>query len=125
MNKRKQKGQALVILLFYMIVAITLTTTAVAVVVANSMTVSRSEQGAHAIEYADAGAENAIIRLLRSTGYTGETISIGDGTAIVTVTGATVKTITSIGKIGTFARTIQVVVDTTSGLLTVTSWQEI
>ncbi len=120
-----ESGQALVILLFYMIVAITLTTAAVAVVVANSLTVTRSEQGAHALEYADAGAENAIIRLLRSTNYTGETISIGDGSVTVTVTGTTTKTITSVGRTGTFARTIEVVADTTGGVLSVVSWQEI
>ena len=120
MNKTEiatESGQALVILLFYMIVAITLTTAAVAVVVSNSLTVTRSEQGAHALEYADAGAENAIIRLLRSTNYTGETIAIGDGSVT--------KTITSVGRTGTFARTIEVVADTTGGVLSVVSWQEI
>ena len=123
MNKRS--GQALVILLFYMIIAITLTTTAVAVVVSNSLSVTRSEQGAHALELADAGAENAIVRLLRSTSYSGEILTIGQGSATVTVSGTTTKTIRSVGSVSGFSRTVEVVATLTNGILTVSSWQEI
>lgn len=123
MNKRS--GQALVILLFYMIIAITLTTTAVAVVVSNSLSVTRSEQGAHALELADAGAENAIVRLLRSTSYAGEVLTIGQGSATVTVSGTTTKTIRSVGSVSGFSRTVEVVATLTNGILTVSSWQEI
>ena len=121
----KQAGQALVILLFYMIIAITLTTTAVAVVVSNSLSVTRSEQGAHALELADAGAENAIVRLLRSTSYSGEVLTIGQGSATVTVSGTTTKTIRSVGSVSGFSRTVEVVATLTNGILTVSSWQEI
>lgn len=124
-NRAHQYGQAIVILLFYMIIAITLTTTAVAVVVSNSLSATRSEQGAHALEIAEAGAENAIVRLLRSTSYEGESLAIGSGNATVTVTGTTIKTITSVGTISGFSRTVQVTATLTNGVLTVSSWQEI
>lgn len=119
-----RSGQALVVLLFYMIIAITLTTTAVAVIVSNSMSVTRSEQGAHALELADAGAENAIIRLLRSTTYTGETLTIGSGTVVVSVTGTTRKIIVSRATIAGFSREIQVTADITNGVLTIVAWEE-
>ncbi len=120
-----QSGQALVILLFYMIIAITLTTTAVAVVVSNSLSATRNEQGALALQIAEAGAENAIVRLLRSTSYTGETLTIGSGNATVSVSGTSTKTIRSIGVISGFSRTVEVTATLINGVLTVSSWQEI
>ncbi len=125
MGSSTQQGQALVILLFYMIIAITLTTTAVAVIVSNSLSATRSEQGAHALQIAEAGAENAIVRLLRSTSYSGETLTVGIGTATVTVTGTNTKIIRSVGAISGFTRTVQVTATLTNGILEVSSWQEI
>jgi len=118
-------GQALVVLLFYMIIAITLSTTAVAVMVSNSLSVTRSEQSAIAIEIAEAGAQNAVIRLLRATDYTGETLTVGGGSATVTVSGGNTKTIISTGTIADFSRTVQVTVTLTGGVLSVTSWSEL
>ena len=108
-----------------MIIAITLSTTAVAVMVSNSLSVTRSEQNAQALEIAEAGAENALVRLLRSTNYTGETLAVGDGSVTVTVNGTNTKTITSVGTIANFSRTIQVVITMTNGVLAVTSWSEL
>jgi hypothetical protein len=123
--KVNSKGQALVILLFFMVIAITLTTTSVAVIVANSMNVTRTEESMHALEVAEGGAENALIRLLRDTQYVGETIPLDGGQSVITVTGGTDKTIRSVGSVGSFTRTIEVVVRFTNGVLSVLSWQEI
>jgi flagellar basal body-associated protein FliL len=122
---KKNKGQALVVLLFYMIIAITLSTTAVAVMVSNSLSVTQSEQNIQALEIAEAGAENALVRLLRVTGYTGETLTVGDGSVAVTVSGVNTKTITSVGTIASFSRTIRVTATITNGVLAVTSWSEL
>jgi hypothetical protein len=122
---KKNKGQALVVLLFYMIIAITLATAAVAVMVSNSLSVTRNEQNIMALEIAEAGAQNALVRLLRGTNYTGETLEIGDGSVAVTVNGTNTKTITSVGTIASFSRTIQVGVTITNGVLGVTSWSEL
>ncbi len=121
----KQKGQALVILLFYMVIAIALTTTAVAVIVANSLSITRTEEGAHALEIAESGAENALIRLIRDTTYSGETLPMDGGTAEITVSGTNEKTIVSQGIVGKFRRSVEVVARFTDGVLSVLSWQEI
>jgi hypothetical protein len=118
-------GQALVVLLFFMIIAITLSTTAVAVMVSNSLSVTRSELSARAIELAEGGAQNALVRLIRMTTYTGETMNLGDGTATITVSGTNPKIIQSVGTIGEVSRIIQVVVTTTNGISTITSWTEL
>lgn len=115
----------MIVLLFYMIIAITLTATAIAVVMSNSLAVTTVEEGNHALEVAEAGAENAIIRLLRTPGYSGETFSVGLGSAAVTVVGVEPKTIHSRGSMGSFERSVEVVVSFANGVLTVLSWQEI
>lgn len=119
-----QRGQALVILLFYMIIAILITTTAVAVIVSNSLSVTRTEEAIHALEMAEAGAENGLVRLLRDTNYAGETMTIDGGVVIITVTGTDTKTMTSVGTVGMFSRTVAVGVTITNGVLAVVSWAE-
>jgi hypothetical protein len=123
-TNHSSRGQALVVLLFYMIIAITLSTTAVAVVLSNSLSVTKNEMNIRALEIAEAGAENALIRLLRNTGYTGEVLTVGDGNATVTVTGINTKIITSVGTISDSSRNIQVGVSMINGVLSITSWEE-
>lgn len=120
-----KNGQALVVLLFYVIIAVTLSTTAVAVVVSNSLSVTRTEESGHALEIAEAGAENALLRLLRTPNYTGETLTVGGGNATVTITGAADKIIVSKGSVSGFDRTIRVGVRFSDGVMTITSWEEI
>lgn len=119
-----QKGQALITLLIFVVVALTVTATATVLFVSNSQATTKLEVGLNALDIAESGAENALIRLLRDSTYTGETLPVGSGTATITVTGTNPKTITSTGRMGNFTRIIQVVVSYSS-ILTVTSWKEI
>jgi hypothetical protein len=122
---KKQSGQALIVLLFFMIIAITLSTTAIAVVANNSLSVTRTEESAHALEIAEAGAQNALIRLIRNPAYGGETLTVGGGSATVIVTGTSTKKILSTGINGSFTRKIQELATFSGGILSVTSWQEV
>jgi hypothetical protein len=122
---KNQYGQALIVLLFFMIIAITLTTTAIAMVANNSLSVTRTEESTHALEIAEAGAQNALIRLIRTPGYSGETLTISGGSATVVVTGVNTKTILSTGVNGSYTRKIQVLATFSGGILSVTSWQEV
>jgi hypothetical protein len=122
---KNQSGQALIVLLFFMIIAITLSTTAIAVVASNSLSVTRTEESTHALEIAEAGAQNALIRLIRVPGYTGETLTVNGGSATVVVTGGSTKTILSTGVNGSFTRKIQVQGTFSGGIFTVTSWKEV
>ncbi len=119
-----QSGQMLVALLSFMAVAITLTTAVTVVTLANSLTVSKYSLGQDALNIAEAGADNALLRLTRDPTYTGETLTVGTGTATITVSGTSPKTITSVGQSGTFRRTIVVTATQTSNVLAVTSWVE-
>ncbi|MBI3443434.1 hypothetical protein HY008_02090 [Candidatus Woesebacteria bacterium] len=119
------KGQTLVILLFFMAAAIIITSAAVVIIVVNSLSGSRLQEGVVTYEIAESGAENALIRLLRDPSYAGETLTIGSGNVTISVTGVNLKTITSIGVLGNFTRTVEVRVTENQGFLTINSWKEI
>jgi hypothetical protein len=118
-------GQTLVVLLVFMAMLIVVTGGAVAVTVANTTATSKLALGEQAYHIAEAGAENAILRLLRNPQYAGETLSMGDGSAIVTVSGGAAKTITSVGVSGESMRTVRVSGTVSNTVFAVTGWQEI
>ena len=120
-----RKGQALVVLLMFIVVA---TMVAVAATLLSSYALSsttRMEQSQAALSVSESGMENALIRLLRDPSYSGETLTLPDGIATITVTGSTTKTVTSVGKAGNFMRTVvATVVYAANGISTVTSWSD-
>ena len=121
-----KQGSTLVTLLVFMVVATTITTSAAMVVMNNSLNASKFERGQDALYIAQSGAENALLRLLRDPSYTGETMTVGDGTATITVTGTTTITITSIGTIGSNRRKIAINAGVNNGVLQITPpWQEV
>ena len=125
MSKQKQAGQALVALLAFMATAITLTTMATIVTLTNALATSKYIWGQDALNTAEAGIENALIRLERDPAYTGETLTVGTGTATISVSGTSPKTITSVGKSGDFRRTVQITATQVNTILTITSWSEV
>ncbi len=122
---QNQNGQTLIILLTYMIIAIIITTASIALVINSSKGTDKVYQGANSLDIAESGAETAMIKLLRDPDYTGETLTVGNGQAVITITGSNPKTILSRGTLNNFTRTIQVIVDTSNNTLTATSWKEI
>lgn len=120
-----KRGQALVTLLVFMATAITITSGAVIVTIINSQGSSKYELGEEALQIAETGADNAILRVIREPAYSGETVSIGAGTATITVSGTSTKTIVSEGSNGGFKRKVQVVGNLTNNAFSLTSWSEI
>ena len=118
-------GQALVSLLVFIATATIITAAATTVTLINSQTTGKFAQGESALTIAQTGADNAILRILRDPNgtYTGEgPITIGSGTATITVGGSSVKTIISEGQDGNFIRKIQVVGTFVNNTFTVSSW---
>lgn len=115
-------GQALVSLLVFIAVATTITAAATTVTLINSQTTGKFAQGESALTIAQAGADNAILRLLRNSSYSGEVLSVGGGTATITVSGSSVKTITSSGADGNFIRKIQIVGTYVNNTFAISSW---
>lgn len=124
-NKQHIKGQTLIILLMYMLIAIIVTTASVALVINNSRGTDKLYQGTNALDIAESGAETAMIKLLRDPSFAGETLTIGSGQAVITITGTNPKTVLSKGTLNNFTRTVQVTVDVSNNTVTVISWKEI
>lgn len=125
MSSYNNSGQALISLVIFMVVATIIISGAVAVIVVNSKTTSKFYQGMVSYDLAEAGIENAIIRLLRDPNYTGETLIIESNTAVIEVTGGpSIYTIISRGDSGNFKRTIRAVAEYNNNVLTITSWKE-
>jgi len=128
-KESKEKGQALITLLFFTVIGITVTSAAVVMIMVNALSGTKQQQGEVAYEIAQSGAENGLIRLLRNPSYTGETLPVGSGSATITVTGSGTSgnpyVILSKGTNGMFIREVQVMATYQSNLLTVTSRKEV
>ncbi len=119
------KGHALITLLVFMATAIIVSTAAVAIILINAQATTAHTLGESALAVAEAGADNAVLRLLRDPSYTGETLTVGTGTAVITVTGTTTRTIVSEGSLLGMERRVQVVGSYSNTNFTISSWQEI
>ena len=124
-TKFLQKGQTLVTLLVFSVVALTVATAAVAIMLNVSQATNRVEGNVTAAQVAESGIENALLRLLRNPSYTGETLQVGDGSVVITVSGTNTKTVTAVGTLYSHTKTIEAVVTFTNGIMSVTSWKEI
>lgn len=121
----KNNGQALISLLVFAVVGMIVVTGAVAVMIINMSTTTTFALGDETYQLAEAGVENGILRFLRNSNYTGETLPIGNGSATITVSGNPTVTITSEGVIGNDHRRLQVVGTYSNNIFTITSWTEI
>jgi hypothetical protein len=121
----KERGQALLTLLFFAIVGTTITSAAIIMILVNSLSGSKQQQGQIAYDVAQSGAEDGLLQLLRNPAFTGETLLVGKGTATVTISGSGTSSspyiILSKGTIGSFMREEQITATYQNNLLTVTS----
>ncbi len=121
----KNNGQALISLLVFAVVGMIVVTGAVAVMIINMSTTTTYALGDETYQVAEAGVENGILRFLRNSNYSGETLPIGNGHATITVSGNPTVTITSDGAIGNDHRRLQVVGTFSNNIFTISSWTEI
>ncbi len=121
---RNRAGQAMILLVAFVGLAMSIITAAVAVNILGGQNARGTEASTEALTIARSGVENAMIQLIRDPNYAGETLSVGGGTATVTVTGTTQKTIRSVGTVPDHSRTIEVVASSSGGIVSVVSWSE-
>ena len=124
-KEKNNKGQVLVTVLVFMVISIIITTAAITLTIKNATSTSSYTLGDNALSIAESGADNAILQLIRNPSYTGETLSIGTGSVIITVTGSNPITITSEGTYNSHTRKIQVVGTLVNTVFTITTWNEV
>lgn len=124
-TKRNEKGQALIMLLFFIMIGITITTTAIFIIAGNSLAASSSEMGVITRQMADTGVENALLQILRGN-YAQENLTLPDGTVSVTitVTNGLPSLITSTATAGDYSKAVEVNVSYVNNVLTVGTWKE-
>jgi len=125
-----EAGQALVTLLIFVATALIVTAAAIAISIINIQSTSQFTQGQQAYDSAEAGAEDAILKLVRNSSFgTSYTLNVGNNLAKITVSPpgqASSKTIISEGVVNNFRRKIQVVGQFNSdGTFSVVSWNEV
>jgi len=124
MRRHAQSGQTLIALLVFISVAMMITMASAAVALINTRANSSVTTAEAALQAAESGAENANMQLLRNPSYVGETITVGDATVTITVSGTSSKTIVSQAVIGDYRRTITVAGTYAGNVLTINSWSE-
>lgn len=126
-NKKLPQGQALVMLLMFMAIAVIVTAGGVSLTIISSLSTSKFSSSELAYHYAEAGAEEAILSIIRDPSYTinNKSLTIGDGNVKITVSGTTTKTITAISTNGLHSRSLQVQGSYLNNVFTINSWQEI
>lgn len=122
---KREKGQALITLLVFTVMALVIIGGAVAMIIINTQATGTLVNSEEAIKIAEAGADNAAMRLVRDPGYSGETLTVGAGTATINVSGGVTKTVVSEGVSGDFRRKVQVTLDIGNNKVTLTDWREI
>ncbi len=119
-------GQALVSLLVFMVIGITIAGAAITVTIINSQATAGYLLGEQALAAADSGVENALMQLLRNHGYTGETLTLGNQSVIITVTAAGAsRTILAEGISQNMHRKVQATATFSGTVLAVNTWAEI
>lgn len=116
-----QTGMTLIYVLVFMVITIVVLSASVIVGVISSQSTLKFDLGNQALSVAESGAENALIRMLRDLNYSGETLSVGDGSAAISVSSGVV---TSVGKVNNFSRTVVVITSYNNSVLSILSWRE-
>lgn len=123
-KKCRQKGQAMFVVIGLLSLGLVLMTTNIMVgIIEHDLTLAlqQSDQGR---ALAEAGAEEAVLRLLRNPDYEGGSFVIDEKNVNINVEGDNPKVITSqINYLGA-EKELRVKVDTTSGETDTVSWQE-
>lgn len=120
-----KKGQAFITLIVFVAISVIVITAIIVIVGSNSMAMTTQAQSVSLREYAENGVENSLVRLLRDTTYTGETMVTDGVTVVVTVTGsATAKTISSTATLNNFQKKIVVNISYTNNVVSIVNWQD-
>ncbi|SRR6266404_5168361 len=118
---KNQKGQALISLMFFVIISLFLITASLVMLTVSAESTEKVEGEEIATRVAETGADLALLKLLRDPTYSGETFTLTDGKAVVSVSSGTV---TVSATSGTFVKTLVVGTNITNNVLGVTSWKE-
>lgn len=121
----KQKGQALIMVILIGIIALIAVVSAATLVVSELKKNTAVSFGVSQYQITYGALENALMRLLRDPNYTGETVTLGSSTCVITVSGSSPKAVEARCSNGTYSRKIGATVTFTGGVMAVSGISEI
>ena len=117
-----QKGQVFITMLFFVIIGVTIISAETIVLFTNILSGATAEQGANAYYVAESGIEEALLQLNRNPSYSGGSLTVGSGNAVIQVNNGIA---TSAGTYANSIKKIQVQTVKNNGALKIVSWKEI
>ena len=130
MKKHKyQQGLALITVLMLGAVALIVIVFGTTLMVIQADVARQFLSSQKALTVAESGMENALLRLLRDPNYSGEILTLADGTATIEVTGSGLDKTVTVTADTDFVldsrRTIQAIITEENGRVIVNSWKEL
>ncbi len=119
-------GQILTSVIVFMAFGLSVIALSSVLTVINIQNTAKISQSAQALNYAEAGAEEAVLRLIRDPAYLGGTLLIDSVSVSISITGDVVtKTIISTAGYNGFTKKIQAQVNLANNKLTLVSWKQV
>lgn len=120
-----QKGQTMIMLIFFVLMALSITIAAIFIMTVTSSSTTDEQIGIETKELADSAGENAVLKLERDPTYTGEVYTVGAANITISVTGGATKIATASATENSFTRKVEIHMNYTNNVLSVSSWKEI
>lgn len=122
---KNDSGQILTSVIVFMAFGLSVIAISSVLTIINIQNTAKNSESAQALYYAEAGAEEGIMRLVRDPAYTQGTLLIDSASVSISVTGDLLnKVITSIARYNGFTKKIVVQVSLADGKVTLVSWRE-
>lgn len=125
--RKNDSGQILTSVLVFMAFGLSVIALSATLTVINIQNTAKLAQSEQASNYAEAGAEEALLRLIRDPTYSGGSLSLSADSVIgITVTGVgDSRTVTSSATYNGFTKKVQAVVSLANNKVTLVSWKQI
>jgi len=124
-HHKKQKGQALIMVILIGIIALIAVVSAATLVISELKKNTTVSFGVSQYQITYGALENALMRVLRDPNYTGETVTLATSTCIITVSGSSPKTVEARCSDGTYSRKINATATFTGGVMAVSGISEV
>lgn len=119
-------GQVLTSVIVFMAFGLSVIALSAVLTIINIQNTAKNTQSAQALTYAESGAEEGVLRLLRDPGFAGGTLVIDGISVPISVSGDAVnKTVTSTASFNGFTKKIQATVSLANEKLVLLSWKQV
>lgn len=123
---KNERGQILTSVIVFMAFGLSVIALSSVLTIINIQNTAKNSQSVQALNYAEAGAEEAVLRMIRDPAYPGGALLIDEVSVSIGVAGdAANKTVTSTASYTGFTKKIRVTVSLANNKLTLISWKQV